>query len=98
MIIASAVISTGRNRTNPASCAASSAVRPCATSSFAKLTIRMLLAVATPTHMMAPVSAGHADRGPDANRIQMMPASAAGSAETTINGSSHDWKFTTISR
>ena len=57
MIIASAVISTGRKRVDPASSAASAALaaRKC---SCAKLTTRMLFAVATPMHMMAPVSAG----------------------------------------
>ena len=32
------------------------------------------------------------------NSIQMMPASAAGSAMTMTNGSDHDWKLTTIRR
>ena len=32
------------------------------------------------------------------NRIQTIPASAAGNAITITNGSSHDWKLTTISR
>jgi hypothetical protein len=30
------------------------------------------------------------------NRNQTIPASAAGSAEMMMNGSSHYWKFTTI--
>ena len=58
----------------------------------------MLLAVATPMHMIAPVSAGTLNVVCDRNSIQTMPASAAGSAEMMMNGSSHDWKFTTISR
>ena len=58
----------------------------------------MLLAVATPMHMMEPVSAGTLMRGVGRNRNQTIPASAAGNAEMMMNGSSQDWKFTTISR
>ncbi len=98
IIIASAVISTGRNRVNPASRAAWSAVCPRASSSFAKLTTRMLFAVATPMHMMAPVSAGTLMVVCVANSSHTIPASAAGSAEMMMNGSSQDWKLTTMSR
>ena len=58
MIMASAVMSTGRKRVNPASIAAVAASAPSASRSRAKLTTRMLLAVATPMHMIAPVNAG----------------------------------------
>ena len=58
MIIASAVIRTGRKRVKPASSAAAAASRPSASCSLAKLTTRMLFAVATPMHMIAPVRAG----------------------------------------
>ena len=58
MIIASAVISTGRNLVVAASTAATAALAPSASRSRAKLTTRIELAVATPMHMMAPVSAG----------------------------------------
>ena len=58
----------------------------------------MLLAVATPMHMIAPVSAGTDSVVPVTNSIQTMPASAAGSAVMMTNGSIHDWKLTTISR
>jgi hypothetical protein len=58
MIIARAVIRTGRNRVNPAASAASAGASPASRRSFAKLTTRMLLAVATPMHMIAPVRAG----------------------------------------
>ena len=98
MIIASAVISTGRNRPKPASSAASSAERPSSSWSLAKLTTRMLLAVATPMHIMAPVSAGTLSVVCERKSIQTMPASAAGSAEMMMKGSSQDWKFTTINR
>ena len=57
-----------------------------------------LLAVATPMHMMAPVSAGTDSVVPVANSIHTMPASAAGSAVMITNGSPQDWKLTTISR
>ena len=98
IIMASAVISTGRNRAKPACTAASTAPRPAASSSFAKLTTRMLFAVATPTHMMAPVRAGTLSVVPVRNSIQTIPASAAGNAEMMMKGSVQDWKFTTISR
>ena len=58
----------------------------------------MELAVATPMHMMAPVSAGTLSRVSVRKRNQTMPARAAGSAEMMRNGSSQDWKLTTISR
>ena len=58
----------------------------------------MLLAVAMPMHMMAPVRAGTDSVVPVRNSIQMMPASAPGSAVMMMNGSSQDWKLTTITR
>ncbi len=58
----------------------------------------MLFAVATPMHMMAPVSAGTESVVWVTNSIQTMPASAAGSAVMITNGSSQDWKLTTMSR
>ncbi len=58
----------------------------------------MLFAVATPMHMIEPVSAGTLIVVCVTNSIQTIPASAAGSAEMMMNGSSQDWKFTTISR
>ncbi len=58
----------------------------------------MLFAVATPMHMIAPVSAGTLRGVCTRKRSHTIPAIAAGSAEMMIRGSSHDWKFTTISR
>ena len=58
MIMAKAVMSTGRSRVNPACSAASKALSPAFMRSRAKLTTSTLLAVATPMHMMAPVRAG----------------------------------------
>ena len=98
MIIASAVISTGRKRTKPASSAARERVAGSSSCSRAKLITRTLFAVATPMHMIAPVSAGTDSVVCVANSIQTMPASAAGSAVMMTNGSGHDWKLTTISR
>ncbi len=48
--------------------------------SLAKLTTRIEFAVATPMHMMAPVSAGTLNRVLVKNRNHAIPASAAGSA------------------
>ena len=81
----------------PASTAAS-IHRHAARRSRAKLTTRMELAVATPMHMIAPVSAGTDKVVPVRNSIQTMPASAAGSAVMMMKGSSQLWKFTTISK
>ena len=64
----------------------------------AKLTMRMLFAVATPIHMMAPVSAGTLSVVPVISSIHAMPAMAAGSAVMMTNGSSQDWKLITMSR
>src|ERR1700730_16733741 len=90
MIIASAVISTGRNRVLPASIAAVTASAPAVRRSRAKLITRMLLAVAMPMHMIAPVSAGTERVVPLANNTQTMPANAVGSAMTITNGSTQD--------
>ena len=98
MIIASAVISTGRNRVKPASSAARAA-SPCSASrSRANDTRRMLFAVATPMHMMAPISAGTLSVVPVRNRNSTIPPNAPNKAVMMMNGSSQDWKFTTISR
>src|SRR5271169_59685 len=98
MIMASAVISTGRKRVKPACSAAVMESLPSTICSLAKLTTRMLLAVATPMHMIAPVKAGTLTVVRVMNRIHTIPASAAGSAEMMMKGSSQDWKFTTIRR
>ena len=50
----------------------------------------MLLAVATPMHMIAPVSAGTDNGVPVANNIQTIPASAAGNAVMMMKGSIQD--------
>ena len=65
--------------------------------SRAKLITRTLFAVATPMHMMAPVRAGTLTVVWVKNSIHTMPAKAAGRAVMMINGSSIDWKFTTMS-
>ena len=98
MIMARAVISTGRKRVKPASSAAEIAFFPWAICSVAKLTTRMLFAVATPMHMMVPINAGTLNVVCVIRRNHAIPASAAGNAEIMMNGSSHDWKFTTINR
>src|SRR5258707_4564841 len=90
MTMASAVIRTGRKREAPASNAADVALAPAAIRSRAKLITKMLLAVATPIHMIAPVSAGTESVVPVPNRIQTMPANAVGSAMTMTKGSIQD--------
>ena len=98
MTMANAVMRTGRKRVKPACSAAVTGSLPCAICSRAKLTTRMLFAVATPMHMIAPINAGTLSVVFVMKSIQTIPASAAGNAEIMMNGSSHDWKFTTISR
>ncbi len=98
MIMANAVISTGRKRVKPASSAALRESLPSVIFSVAKLTTKMLFEVATPMHMIAPISAGTLRFVWVINRNQAMPASAAGSAEIMMKGSTQAWKLTTISR
>ena len=88
--IARAVIKTGRSRVDPAENAAARASSPSRRWSLAKVIIRMLLAVATPMHMIAPISAGTLTVVWVKNSIQSMPASAPGNAVRMMNGSSHD--------
>ncbi len=91
--IASAVMSTGRNRVRPAASAASCASRlPNAgvRCSLANVTIRMLLDVATPIAMMQPISAGTLTVVWVMNSAHRIPASAPGSAIRMMNGSIHD--------
>ncbi len=61
-------------------------------------TTRMLLAVATPMVMIAPVRAGTLKVVAVRNSIQQIPASAAGSAVMMMKASTQDWKLTTISK
>ena len=82
----------------PADSAAARASMPSSRWSLANTTSRMLLAVATPMHMMAPISEGTLKVVWVRNSIQTMPASAPGSAIRMMNGSSQDWKLTAISR
>ena len=96
--IAVAVIGTGRKRLKPDSIAALKASIPSAICSRAKLTTRMEFAVATPMHMMAPVSAGTDSVVWVINNIHTIPANAAHKPVTMANGSNQDWKLTIISR
>ena len=98
MIMASAVIVTGRIRVKPADRAASMAFFPSTRSSLAKVTSRMLFAVATPMHISAPISAGTLNVVRVRYSIHNNPAIAPGSAIRIMNGSSHDWKLTAIKR
>src|SRR5207253_7751275 len=58
----------------------------------------LLDAVPSPMHMIAPIIEGTLNVVCVRNSIQQMPASAPGKAVMMMNGSSHDWKFTTINR
>src|SRR6185436_10904148 len=98
MIMASAVIITGRMRVAPEASAAASGSTPWSRCWRANEMSRIELAVATPMVMIAPVRAGTESVVAVMNSIQAMPPSAAGSALMTMAESIQDWKFTTISR
>jgi hypothetical protein len=61
---------------------------PFAICSVAKLTTRMLFAVATPMHMIVPIRAGTPNVVGVISRNHAIPARAAGNAEIMMNGSS----------
>ncbi len=90
IIMANAVMITGRMRTKPASSAAVLAFFPSFICSRANETIKMLLEVATPTLMIAPVNEGTFSVVCVTKSIQQIPASAPGSAVMMMKGSSHD--------
>ena len=98
MIMAMAVMMTGRRRVRPAARAASWAFMPAWRWSLAKVIMRMELAVATPMDMMAPMRAGTLMVVLVAQSIQRIPASAPGRAMRMMSGSSQDWKLTTMRR
>ena len=58
--------------------------------SLAKTTIRMLLAVATPMHMIEPISEGTLKVVCVTNSIHRIPDRAPGRAIRIMKGSSHD--------
>src|SRR5260221_10561649 len=97
-IIARAVIITGRSRVLPARSAASRGDEPSAILSLAKVTIRMLFAVATPTVIIAPISAGTERRGPGGESNPATPPRAPGRAGRTVKRTRHDPEVTTSTR
>ena len=58
----------------------------------------MLLETATPTHMSDPISEGTLNVVCVMNNIHRIPDTAPGSAMMMTNGSTQDWKLTTINR
>lgn len=96
IIMARAVMITGRNRTSPARNAASSEFFPSLSSPVAKVTSKMLFEVATPMHMIAPIKEGTLSVVRVMKSIQIIPANAAGRAVMMMKGSIQDWKFTTM--
>ena len=91
MIIASAVISTGRSRVLPASSAGARASPPVSTRrSLAKLTSRIELDTAMPTAMIEPISDSTFSVVPVSASIQRMPTRAPGTAAMMMNGSTQD--------
>jgi hypothetical protein len=88
--MAAAVISTGRRRAYPADSIASRASGTAARSSFANVTSKMLLAVATPIDMIDPMSDGTLSVVRVTNSVHRIPAIAPGSAVRMMNGSSQD--------
>src|ERR1700735_1198432 len=90
MIIAVAVINTGRMRVYPAAMAARTASPCAAISSRAKDTTKIEFAVAVTMHMIAPGNAGPDNVVPAKKSPQMMPVRAPGNAVMMMKGSSHD--------
>ncbi len=93
MIIASAVMHTGRSRVVPAisaACFASLLPSPSPRESLAKVTTRMLFAVAIPIVISAPISDGTLNVVWVRNNIHTIPAKAPGSAMRMMNGMVHD--------
>ena len=88
--MAEAVISTGRRRAYPADSIASRASGTAARSSFANVTSKMLLAVATPIDMIDPISDGTLSVVCVTNSVHRIPAMAPGSAVRMMKGSSQD--------
>src|SRR2546426_662769 len=86
MIMARAVMSTGRMRTKPASIAASRAFLPSSICSRANETIKMLLAVATPMHMIAPGKEGPFNGGGGSSSGQAKPRKGAGQCRNNDEG------------
>ena len=74
----------------PAVTAASSGAMPVARSSFAKVTRRIELAVATPMDMMAPIKLGTLNVVCVRKSAQTIPQNAPGSAQMMMKGSSQD--------
>src|SRR5215210_8008048 len=93
MIIARAVISTGRNLVLPDSITASNGVNDSLRDrrSLAKLTTRIELDTDMPTAMMAPISDITLIVVPVSTSVQTMPSKAAGTAIMMMKGSIQDW-------
>src|SRR5260370_3912880 len=88
--LAGGVNGQGGKRVNPACNAAAIGSKPASICSVANLTTRMLLEVATPMHMIVPVSAGTLSVVCVTKRNHAIPASAPGSAQMMMKGSNHD--------
>ena len=87
MIIASAVMITGRSRPAPACQAAARGSRPLRKLFRANVTTSTEFDVATPRLMMAPISAGTLSVVCASHSPQTTPAAAPGSAVMMMNGS-----------
>ena len=98
MIMARAVIITGRRRVAPASSAALKESLFSAKCSLANVITSTLLEVATPMLMIVPIRAGTLSEVRVRKSIQQIPARAPGSAVMMMNASVQDWKLTTSSR
>src|ERR1700735_1912026 len=90
MIIAVAVISTGRMGVYPAAMAARTASPCAAISPRANDTTKIELAVAVPIHMIAPVNAGTDNVVSVKKSAQMIPVNAPGNAVMMMKRESQD--------
>ena len=96
MIIARAVISTGRSRVPPAARAALLGVVPLPALVVGEGDQQDAVGRGHADAHDRPHQRRHADRRLRQEQHPQMPASAPGRAVRMMNGSSHDWKFTTI--
>src|ERR1700729_2860410 len=98
MIMASAVMHTGRSLVTPASGDDSMELFPLERKSLQNVTTRMLLAGATPIVINPPINDGTLNVVWVTYSIHRMPAKAPGRAVRMMKGSAHDWKFRAISK
>ena len=98
MMVASEVISTGRNRTRQATATASRTAIPSLRRCRVNSTMRMLLETAMPTSMMTPISDITFSVVSLSQSVRITPVIPGGTAIRMMNGSTKDWNWATSTR